>query len=198
MVEHQPAAVRLDDGAADVEAQPEAAGLGGEEGREHLLGERVVDARAAVEHADLHAALDHLGLELDHAPFGRRGLHRLQAVGQQVQQHLLEQHAVAAHRRQRGRDAHLGARLALPHLALQQRERIGRQRRHRAVFRARGALAHEAADAPHDLGAAPCLRHGFVEAAGQQRLVALFGEGLGRAREAAQRHQRLVELVGAA
>ena len=105
--------MRSDDGGGDGQAQAQAVGLGGEEGLEEPRELGGGDTGTGV--GDRH--FDGPGIRLsgthDQAsPLGRHFGHGVHAVEDEVEQHLLQMHAVAAHREQHVRDFD-----AQPHLA---------------------------------------------------------------------------------
>ena len=97
--------MELDDRAANVEPHPHAFGLGGEERGEQPAAAVLVEAVTAVDHRDFDRPRS-AGAHPHHqqALVGQRLGHGVEAVADQVQQHLLDHDAVGEHRRQAGGD----------------------------------------------------------------------------------------------
>ena len=104
----QSAAVRLDNRAANREAETHAVGLGGNEGFEQLAGDAVGKARSAVGDGDLHHALITQGRRhVELAPSAC--FHRLDGIAHEIDEDLLDLDPVDEHVR--------GVRLEMqPHL----------------------------------------------------------------------------------
>ena len=110
------ASVRIHDGAADGQPQPRAVRLGGEERVEEIRQRHRLEARPIVAHREFHAVGRVPGAHFDFAPRGTGLVNRIDAVADEVDQHLLQLHGVGHHLRHVGRDfedqAHVaGARI---------------------------------------------------------------------------------------
>src|SRR5580704_4506580 len=95
--------MRFDDRAADGEPQAYALVLGSEEGLKEALDKLWRESSAAVAHADEHAII--LGrLRANPQFFGPLSncVHSLDAIGNKVQDHLLQLHAIAKDARKFG------------------------------------------------------------------------------------------------
>src|SRR5215510_9087222 len=102
------AAMRLDDGARDRQADPHAMPLGGEERLEQLRSRLFRNAVSGVGHADGdHAVLAGSGGHDELAP--GRLLHGLDRVAHEVEQHLLDLHLVGEHKLDRRIELELDA-----------------------------------------------------------------------------------------
>ncbi len=146
--------MQLHDGPADVEADPHAVGLGGDEGVEQAAGDAVVDPGPAVgdgEHRVLAVAGERDGEE---PPLGRNRRHGLRAVAQEVEQHLLDQDAIGHHGGEVRRDLHVDPEPGRAGVDGGEGHRLVHEfgQVHRAE--ARLALLHEVLDAADD-GAGP-------------------------------------------
>ena len=100
----QTATVRLGDGTADRQAHAHAAGLGAPERLEHFVQRLRRDARTAVGHAKADGAGAHGGADRQDAPGLGQVVHRIGGIDDQVQQQLLQLHAVARDRWQDRRE----------------------------------------------------------------------------------------------
>ncbi len=189
-------AVLLHDAVAQRQAQSGAVAglLGGEERVEDARAQRVGNARPRVLDPEVDAVRRCTGA--DRQPLvAAVGLERLQGVGQQVEEHLLQLQRVGANRRK--------VAVELPHhFDVGQAELFGHER-HRVVDRAERvarpraevAPAREAAHVVDDAGHPRDLLGDQVEIL-FELADRLFGLAAHHADEHANRRQRLVQLVG--
>jgi hypothetical protein len=120
--EVQRAAVLFDHRAAQAQAQAHAFGLGREEGREELgrrFGRDAGPASMTLKTTQRGCVCRTRSVSTRSAS-ARAGFHRLDAVAREVEQHLLQHGAVAAHARRFGRQVQFDARAALARLQAHQ------------------------------------------------------------------------------
>jgi hypothetical protein len=120
----QTPAVAFDYGAANTQTKPETIGLGGEEGLEQPRRKLRADAGAVVGHTHLDEPVHQRGVDLQTPLRHRRVAHGLQAVEQQVQQHLFQQGPVTPHQWQAGLQVGVDPGRLCTDLQLEQCERI--------------------------------------------------------------------------
>jgi len=119
----QSPAMGLDDRSADRDAHAHAVGLGGEGGLEDAIGRGGIQPRAAIR--DRHAYLarsDGLLRYRQHLRLAPDRAHRLNAVHDQVQEHLLQLYPVAEDLLAAGGQTHLKGDVALLQLAAGERQ----------------------------------------------------------------------------
>ena len=129
----EPPAVRLDDRARDRQAHAHAVRLGGEKRIEDVRERVGGDAGAGVAHGDLDdlraVALDPRG-HADASILQARAVERVHAVENEVEQHLLKMHAVAAHGRQIARHVHVQLHLPRRRIDPHERRDVAHERAH--------------------------------------------------------------------
>ena len=161
-IEVHRAAMLLDDGAAQAQAQAHAFAARGEEGREQPRAEFAVDARPGV--GDIEGDPAFVGLAHADAQHARGRvaavLHGLDGVARQVQQHLLDHGAVAEHARRGLRQVGHHLRAALARLQAHQRQHRVEQQVDAEALAQLLAAAHEVVHAlDHAAGALGLLGH---------------------------------------
>lgn len=189
----QGAAMRFDDGVADV--QSESVRLGAEEGLKKFLLHGFRDAGTVVADLDQDRAFDPERDDVDHPLCGRQVLHGLHGILHQIEQYLPQQDWISAQLRQVFGQLHPGVRLLPLQFRAQHRQCVVEDGMYVAGFVSAATGVDEAADAPDDVAGALSLGHDVVERRRKQRLLFPAGNRLGGQRKIGQRHQRLVELV---
>ena len=194
----EPPAVRLDDRAGDRQAHAHAVRLGGEERVEDPRERAGGDAGAGVAHGDLDGlrAVEPRG-HAD-APIVRaRAVERVHAVENEVEQHLLQMHAVATDVRQIARHVHVQLHLPRRRIDPHERRDVAHERAHVEPPRVERLPLEQPAHAVDDVARALVVvadvgknRADFVEV---RRWV--LQEELRRLRVAQDRRERLIDLV---
>ena len=188
----------FDHGATDREAEPHAFALGRVERLEQAA--RVGDAGTAIRHADHHPVGVVGDANGDGVARHRTRLRgdRFERVAQQVEQHLLDHHAVAIDPRRRIVRLHVDVDLQALRERLDQCQRLGQQIEHLVRVVLDRSLLNEAAQALDDLSGAVRLfahpRDGIFDLLHLRRVAG--EEAVGHRRVVRDRRQRLVQLVG--
>src|SRR5215831_10414343 len=193
-----PAAMRLDDGAADREPKSHALALGGDEGLEQVRGHFGRQARPGIGDADLRKVPGGGGCDLEPA-LARRLDHDFDGVANEVDQHLLDLNAVGEHQVGLGiePEGDGNAPLARAH----QRQRAGVLDQPGQAFDPPVALAagHELAQAADDMAGAHRLLGRAAQGLAQHRrrlVLHAVEQALAALEVVVDRRQRLVDLVG--
>ena len=156
--------VRVDDRAADRQAEAEPAGLRRDERLEHLLELALGDSRPAIGDGDDDVRAI-VGARREREPplAEWRVVHRVAGVENQIEQHLKELDAIASHVGQRRREIRRHRNAAREQLAAHDRERLRREVRHAKRHEQRVGLLDEQSELADDLRGARIVANDVVE-----------------------------------
>ena len=184
--------MRFDDGTADVQTHPQTFGLRAEEGFEKTFGIRQPMSPVSDGDFDLVAVLE----DVDQQVLVDGVIHRLQAVLDEVEQHLFDQNRVGQHIGKVGRDTAHDRYLAPACMNLGQTDGVIDHGADLDALATGFTAFDEFTDAANDLASALRLARGFFE--GGQQGGRIRAAGLDHRHRAhtviCDRRERLVQL----